>query len=203
MYLFEISFIPRSIIFTFLFVNYFLNILFHYLIYLFFGKNKVNKVIIIQEKKGNSLSKKIESSKGVYFEIVSILTIEDYKKKEIKKAILEDYKRIINEKEVDFVIINVKNFVLKQSIVTHFSLEIKNKRLFLVPALYEIIFPFSNYSRINDVPLMEVKNFNFKHSSSKRIFDLFFSSILILLFFPLMLVIYILIVITSREKGDF
>ena len=203
MYLFEISFIPRSIIFTFLFINYSLNILFHYLIYLFFRKKKVNKVIIIQEKKENYLSEKIKSSKGIFLEIVSTLTIEDYKKKEIKEALLEDYKKIVSEQRVDFIIMNIENFVLKKSIVTYFSLEIKNERLFVIPSLYEIIFSFSRYSRIDDLPLIETRNFNFQHSNSKRIFDLFFSSVLILLLSPLMLVIYLLVISTSKGKGVF
>lgn len=75
----------------------------------------------------------------------------------------------------------------------------QNKKIFLIPDLYEVFLAKSNFTQINDTPVFELVDLtlNGEQKILKRLLDIFIASVGLILTAPLMLVISILIKVTS------
>lgn len=165
------------------------------------GYNNFNVVIVGAGKVGRALTEEIHKRPGFGLNVVGYL--DDYKPTD---EIVEGIP--ILGKTMDFVKISRKEFVQKIFITIHLEEQVFSQLLEdakqigvnvrLIPHGYHLLGGQLTQSNIGTIPVLEYSNMlTMKKQAGKRMFDVFFSFIIILILLPFFVMVAILIKLDS------
>ena len=171
------------------------------------GYGVVRVLIIGAGKPGRRLARQIEKYKDFGYKVIGF--IDDIVQKEKTDypifGKLEMLKRIILEKNIDLVFVSDPMMQNEKILVFMADCENLNVKFKLVSGLYEILAGNIDISELEGIPAIDIKKRtpNFIYRLIKRIIDLLFSFAGLIVFFPLWLLIIILIKIDSKGRALF
>ena len=205
-YSFQIEGIPRSFLFTFLFLNFILLSSYRSILNssLFF-RNTRRAVVIGLNEPCKLFLKTLRRSRNVDLKILGAIAI---KNSSIKKFYIHPVLGALNELEAilkkikpDYVFIFPESETTGSSIFSKIScIETLNVRFFLYPEEYELHLSYNGTS-IADFFFIQLFSKISRQFLFKRIFDVGVSALLLVFIAPLILTIYVLIRITSQGSG--
>lgn len=207
-YIFQIEEIPRSLISTFLIINFIL-----FLIHKSLRLNIINKKTykIILAGNPNSKHRLFESIKKFHdfkIEVIGIIVPnENNETNNTSYKILGNYDKIdsiINENEIDVVFIISNDGIEKEKILKNIMYNTyKKTRLYATPSNYEILLTSPQYFRIHDIPLVRINKATQSMFIVKRFFDFLTALILTITLSPIMLLVFLLVKISSKGPAIF
>lgn len=168
------------------------------------GKFTRNLLIVGTEKGTERILEYLEKYKFLGFSLIGIL--KENKKKiqneKIKKFIIgleKDIQKIIQTHHIDILIVSLKgNYKKIYKIIQLCDLEGIDCRI--IPDVFEIMTHRARIEEMEGIPVLVLRDIplrNAYHKFVKRIFDIVFSLIVIVLTFPLMIIIAILVKLSS------
>jgi len=182
--------LPRSIIITFLLINFILTYLFLVLFFKLKSIKHQNVIIIGNNKETLEISNQLNHFKGFRVKFLGVITEKTglIKNSEKEFKILGYYNNflniILNEKP-DILIISIDNIIKKQKIIDLLDNKIFKKiKVFTYPSICEIMIVSPSYFRINDIPLIRLKKGINKSLILKRLIDFTGAIILIIFLSP-------------------
>ncbi|HHT51261.1 MAG TPA: sugar transferase [Eubacteriaceae bacterium] len=133
--------------------------------------------------------------------IAKKLLIDHKESWHIKYMINDEELHLINDiiDDVDMLVACPKLEKYKKSKLVNLALK-NNKKIYIIPELYEIMLVKSQLITFDDMPGLEIEQLQLSVEDKfiKRIFDIIVSSILIILSLPLMIISAILVKLTSK-----
>lgn len=163
--------------------------------YLFYIKHKKTPpkrfLVIGGSEKGEKVIEEIENRPFPKGEVIGWVKVESE---------LVDLRKILSGKRVSEVIIVDLNLPRKKILDIVFHSEAEELNVWIVPGLYEVMMGRVEMNHLGDIPLIRLKSepLTRKDKDIKRGIDIIFSSLVLLLFTPLMLLISIIIKIDSK-----
>src|SRR5690554_5069209 len=150
----------------------------------------IYEVMVIGDKEeGEIIAKKLLIDHKESWHIKYMVNSED----------LEDIKEIMDDVDVLVVCPKIEK-QMKSKLVT-LSLQ-KNKKVYIIPELYEIMMVKSKLTHFDDMPGLEIEQLqlSLEEQFLKRAFDLLISSVLIMISLPLMILSALLVKLTSKGQ---
>lgn len=200
--------LSRSALILTLCLNSLVFILVHSLFKYFISVSNPSKVLVVGSGKGvEYFLKELRRFKDVKISISGVATPKSGENKVYIYPIVCDYNNLSNflsNSQVDAVFIvsdnpQEKNLILNQINYDHY----KDSEIYISPTPYEILISGPNYIRIHDIPMLRVNKRIPWTYNLKRIFDAFFSLLLLIFSFPLLFTVFLMVKMTSKGPGLF
>ncbi len=161
-----------------------------------------NNLIIINNKKEKCISEILKDIKKAWiYKILGYSNISKIEKNSIKFIGFENLKRKIRNRKIDEIIYIDSDFTKKELYELWELTRIFWVRYRYLTNNFDITKINTELSLINEIPVLELKGtqLNWWNILLKRVFDIFSSLFWIIIFFPLLLIIYILIKIENPK----
>ena len=197
---------PRLVIlFSFIYSTIFL-IFSHYLYWRNFINNNKRKVLIIgATETGKNIIKNSVIFNQYRWDIVGFIDDKQKIGKKIYNNVkivgrVRDLKKVVDKLGVNLIVIAIPNEKGEYKLKVLSQVEMLGVEYIIIPNFYEIVTGKANIDDIEDFPVLvtQKEGITFANRILKRIFDIIFSLIFLILTFPLFLVIAILIKLTSK-----
>jgi len=161
------------------------------------------KFLVIGSKVGQHLTIEAGKDSTRQFEILDLESNVDGQKKDSEfegRETIEKLKAALNKDKPDRVIIANPDFPSESILDVVFCCEEEEVDVWMVPGLYEVVIGKREIDHLGDIPLVKITNRHLKgrDKTIKMAEDFFFSSLVLLLCSPLMLLISLAIRLESR-----
>ncbi|MCW3988421.1 MAG: sugar transferase, partial [Candidatus Bathyarchaeota archaeon] len=166
-------------------------------------KMPAKKFLVIGSKVGQHLTIEAGKNSTRQFEILDLESSVDGQKKDSEfeaRETIEKLKAALNKDKPDRVIIANPDFPSESILDVVFCCEEEEVDVWMVPGLYEVVIGKREIDHLGDIPLVKITNSHLKgrDKTIKMAEDFFFSSLVVLLCSPLMLLISLAIRLESR-----
>jgi exopolysaccharide biosynthesis polyprenyl glycosylphosphotransferase len=169
-----------------------------------FRKVAPRRVLVVGSGEGaNSIVEDIKNRSELGYKLIGIVSEEEMKNpalgvKHFKS--LRDIRRIVTVNKIDEMIISLPPDSRREMVDVISQCQGMGVRFKIVPELYDMFLSETDGEDVNGLPLVEVMGASIYGASEviKRLVDIFVSSVALLLFSPLILVIMVLIKIGSK-----
>lgn len=161
-----------------------------YVLYIYLKNHHIKKSLLIGPRDSClDIAKKMLVGKERYTRLSNIYYQEDYN--------IDILNELIDQNDYIYIHDDLKDNLINTLIELCIS---KNKIVFIIPSIYNILLVNSNIDKIEDILIFEsgMFNLNILQKIMKRIFDIIVSFIVILISLPIFLIIPIFIKIDSR-----
>jgi len=193
-YFFQTYQFPRSIFLIALPILIFLLILWRYLLLIVqkkFTKNK-NIILIGSKKNTNKLKTNIDKYTNNGFNIKKIILNTDFEKLDKKEK-----SQVIKEINPDIIFISFDLPIKDKKELFYLSLD-SDWTISIIPEFYEIMVAGGKLNQIGELPFYNIISMSNNNYLFKRIFEVIFSMLTIIILFPLIILISLMIKIDSQ-----
>ena len=171
-----------------------------------FRKVAPRRVLVVGSGEGaNSIVEDIKNRPELGYKLIGIVSEEEMKNpalgvKHFKS--IRNIRRIVTANKIDEMIISLPPELRREMVDVISQCQGMGVRFKIVPELYEMFLSETDGEDVNGLPLVEVMGAPIYGANEliKRLIDIFVSSVTLLLFLPLILVIMVLIKIGSKGQ---
>ncbi len=202
--------VPRSIPLTFITVNFILLAACRLSLFYFWNTYDIRKILVIgQNPQSLRLLRELRGLQAYRTQILGVVTENEkiQKSRHYVYPVLGTWKKItqiLDEVKPDLVILSLIDSKVKEHLIESIPSRFFQKIFFYIsPSIYEIMIGRPQYIRINDIPLIRIRKSFTRIYALKRVFDIVFSLIGIVLTLPIMLGIYVVVKLTSKGPAIF
>ena len=192
---------PRSAVYSALIFYFILKVIFEYFFYLlitvqrFRGKNLTNIILIGSTQVTNKIDEYIANNRELGYNILSIVSSKQ------KKYSIEKIKKIIEKNRVNEIFIDYENNPSKINDYIDLA-DFHGIRVRLIPNFNNLLKESINIGYIGNIPLLNIRYSpldDLVNLFVKRLFDIIFSIVAIIITFPITLFVFIYLFFLAKD----
>lgn len=192
-FFFQVKNMPRSIVVTYLVINYLCSALFKVFV-TWLNSRKWRTLIVGSSPRIPGLREKLATQKDINLDIVDV----------IERSRERDLDTIVRDNGIDMILVVADEVEEKERILQSLQYSTyQGTRVYMIPSSYEVLLAAPRYMRFCDVPFLRINTTNQSLFVVKRFFDFIFSLVLVIILSPLFCASWIAIKLTSKGPAIF